>query len=87
MAEVESPVFPTPSSTFSANHDRLIPHSTSVFENGKLKPKIYKIQNIQSGTYLDVEVHTRDMCYRPAKRLGACDVVLMWGGRTEEIKS
>ena len=49
-------------------------HSTSdlpsIYENGKLKPGVYKIQNIQSETYLDIEVHTREMCCRPAKDLG-----------------
>jgi len=43
--------------------------STSIFEGGKLKTGIYKIQNIESGTYLDIEVHTRDACCRPAKDL------------------
>ena len=43
--------------------------SSSIFENGKLKPGIYKIQNIQNRTYLDVEVHTREVCGRPTKDL------------------
>jgi hypothetical protein len=52
----------------------MTPHSTtdpnSIFEGGKLKSGIYKIQNIQSETYLDVMVHTREACCRPAGDLG-----------------
>ena len=44
--------------------------SSSIFKDGQLKPGIYKIQNIQSETYLDIEVHSREMCCRPAKDLG-----------------
>ena len=33
-------------------------------------PGIYKILNIYTGTYLDIEVHSRDVCCRPAKDLG-----------------
>ena len=44
-------------------------HSHSILENGKLKPGIYKIQNIQSGSYLDVEVYTRAVCGRPIRDL------------------
>ena len=43
--------------------------SRSILENGKLKPGIYKIQNIQTQTYLDVEVHTREVCCRPVVNL------------------
>lgn len=48
-------------------------HSTndsSIFYDGKLKPGIYKIQNIKTETYLDIEVDTREVCCRPAKDLG-----------------
>jgi len=52
----------------------MTPHSTndssSILENGKLKSGIYKIQNIKSETYLDIEVYTREVCCRPAKSLG-----------------
>ena len=44
--------------------------SASIFKDGKLKPGIYKIQNIQTDTYLDVEVPSRDVCCRPASDLG-----------------
>jgi len=43
---------------------------SSILENGKLKPGIYKIQNIHNETYLDIEVLTREMCCRPAEKLG-----------------
>jgi len=42
----------------------------SIFSEGKLKPGIYKIQNIYTDTYLDIEVHSREVCCRPAKDLG-----------------
>ena len=44
--------------------------SSSIFEDGKLKPGIYKIQNIETENYLDIEVHTRKVCCRPARDLG-----------------
>lgn len=49
-------------------------HSTddasSIFKDGKLKPGIYNIQNVQTENYVDIEVHTREVCCRPAKDLG-----------------
>ena len=51
----------------------MTPHSTndsSIFKDGKMKPGIYKIQNINTETYLDIEVHKREVCCRPAKDLG-----------------
>ena len=43
--------------------------SSSILKDGKLKPGIYKIQNIHTETYLDIEVHTRKVCCRPAENL------------------
>ena len=43
--------------------------SSSIFEDGKLKPGIYKIQNLYSRTYLDIHEHSRQMCCRPAQDL------------------
>ena len=40
--------------------------SISIFKDGKLKPGIYKIQNLHSQTYLDVEERSREICCRPA---------------------
>jgi len=42
----------------------------SIFQNGRLKPGIYKIQNIYTDTYLDIEVHSMTMCCHPARDLG-----------------
>jgi len=39
---------------------------TSIFKDGKLKPGLYKIQNIVSQTYVDIQEHTRELCCRPA---------------------
>ena len=50
----------------------------SIFEEGKLKPGIYKIQNIYSEAYLDIEVHSREMCCRPAKDLGEGRGLVRW---------
>ena len=44
--------------------------SSSILERGKLKPGIYKIQNLYSQTYLDIHEHSREVCCRPAKNLG-----------------
>jgi len=41
----------------------------SIFENGKLRPGIYKIQNLHSQTYLDIHEHSRETCCRPAQNL------------------
>ena len=43
--------------------------STSFFKYGKLKPGIYKIQNLESGTFLDVHHHSKQVCGRPAEDL------------------
>jgi hypothetical protein len=52
--------------------------SSSVFKDGKLKPGIYKIQNIHTDTYLDIEVSTREVCCRPAKDLGEGRGLVRW---------
>ncbi|KAF9649755.1 hypothetical protein BDM02DRAFT_1746311 [Thelephora ganbajun] len=43
--------------------------SSSIFKDGKLKPGIYKIQNLHGQTYMDVHEHSRDVCCRPATAL------------------
>ena len=43
--------------------------SSSIFEGGRLKPGIYKIQNLYSQTYLDIHEHSRETCCRPAHNL------------------
>lgn len=41
-----------------------------IFEDGKLKPGIYKIQNLFSQTYMDIHEHSREVCCRPVTDLG-----------------
>jgi len=51
--------------TFTSTAD-----SSSIFKDGKLKPGIYKIQNLYSETFLDYEAHSKEMFSRPANELG-----------------
>lgn len=37
---------------------------SSIFQDGKLKPGIYKIQNLASGTYVDTKDDVRELCGR-----------------------
>ncbi|KAF9781769.1 hypothetical protein BJ322DRAFT_243359 [Thelephora terrestris] len=39
--------------------------SSSVFTDGKLKPGIYRIQNIAGHTYLDIRDESKELCCRP----------------------
>jgi len=41
----------------------------SIFQGGKLKPGIYKIQNLASGTYVDTKDDVRELCGRPTTAL------------------
>ena len=50
--------------TFSSSNE-----PSSIFEDGKLKPGIYKIQNLYSQTYLDIHEHSKATCGRPAENL------------------
>jgi len=43
--------------------------SPSILQDGKLKPGIYKIWNILTEAYVDIEVHSRSVCCRPAQNL------------------
>ncbi|KAF9781773.1 hypothetical protein BJ322DRAFT_1111696 [Thelephora terrestris] len=40
--------------------------TSPIFQDGKLKPGIYKIQNLYSETYLDIHRHSKQVCCRPA---------------------
>ena len=40
--------------------------SVSILKDGKLKPGVYKIQNIVGQTYVDIREHSRELCGRPA---------------------
>ena len=45
--------------------------NSSIFQGGKLKPGIYKIQNLHNSAYLDIyEQSAREMHLRPAQDLG-----------------
>ena len=44
-------------------------NSTSILKDGKLKPGIYKIQNLYHQNYLDVQEHSKQLWCRPAKDL------------------
>jgi len=44
--------------------------TTTTFEKGNLGPGIYKIQNIYTETFLDIEIHSREVCCRPKRDLG-----------------
>ena len=41
----------------------------SILQDGKLKPGIYKIQNVYTETFLDLELNARTVCARPAHNL------------------
>jgi len=41
------------------------PRNSSIFQDGKIKSGIYKIQNVYSQTYLDILEHSREACCRP----------------------
>ena len=38
----------------------------SILKDGKLKPGVYKIQNIVGQTYVDIREHAKELCCRPA---------------------
>ena len=40
-------------------------NTSSILQDGKLKPGIYKIQNVYTETWVDIEVHSRAVCCRP----------------------
>ena len=48
--------------------------SASIFADGKLKPGIYKIQNVKGHTCLDIR-ETGELCCRPATVLGTKGLV------------
>jgi hypothetical protein len=43
--------------------------SSSILEDGRIKPGVYKIQNLASRTYLDILEYTKETCCRPAEKL------------------
>lgn len=65
--------FPTlsdyPITTMTSSHSTNDSESSSIFENGRLRQGIYKIQNLASETYLDILKHSREACCRPSRDL------------------
>lgn len=45
------------------------PSALSIFQDGKLKPGVYKIQNIKAKTYVDIKDHVRELYCRPSTAL------------------
>jgi len=43
--------------------------SPSILQDGKLKSGIYKIRNVFTETYADIEEHSRSVCCLPARDL------------------
>ena len=43
---------------------------TKIFKDGKLRPGIYKIQNLYTKGFLDAYEHSKEMCCRPVKDPG-----------------
>ena len=41
----------------------------TIFEGGRLRPGIYKIQNLYHQNYLDIQEHSRQLFCRPARDL------------------
>ena len=41
----------------------------SIFQGGRIKPGVYKIQNIVSKTYVDIKDDVRELCGRPSQVL------------------
>ena len=44
--------------------------SISLLRDGKLKPGVYKIQNVASQNFVDVQDNQKDLCCRPINALG-----------------
>jgi len=43
--------------------------SSPILQDGKLRPGIYKIWNVYTETYADIEVHSRSVCCCPTQNL------------------
>ena len=62
----------TPRSYSSWSHTMTLASTSShasVFKDGRLKPGVYKIQNVVGQTYVDLREYTRELCCRPATAL------------------
>ena len=57
----------------------LVPPSNdpmSMFVNGKLRPGVYKVQNLTGQTYLEILEDTKEVCCRPAAVLSPQDALV-----------
>ena len=48
----------------------------TILEHGRLKPGLYKIQNLVSKTYVDIHQHSMELCCRPASSLEKDDGIV-----------
>ena len=44
--------------------------SASIFQDGKIKPGVYKIMNVVSGTFVDIKDDASELCGRSSSTLG-----------------
>jgi hypothetical protein len=61
--------YPSRSHTRSTVAAAMAGETSSIFGDGRLKPGIYKIQNLYSRTYMDIHEHSREVCCRPVTAL------------------
>lgn len=40
---------------------------SSIYQDGKIKPGVYKIRNIVSKTYVNIKDDARELCGRPSR--------------------
>ena len=56
--------FPSPfSHTMTTNP---MSNSVSILNDGRIKPGIYKIQNVVGQTYLEIREDSKELCCKPA---------------------
>jgi len=60
--------------------------SSSILENGKLKPGVYKIQNLAGQTYVEMQESTKELCGRPATALSTGEGLVRFSARVFESR-
>jgi len=55
--------------------------SSSILENGKLKPGVYQIQNLAGQTYVEMQESVRQLCGRPSTALSTGDGLVRFSVR------
>ena len=63
------PTLPPPPPTSSTMASDSTNDTPPIFKGRKLKWGTYKMQNVLTRTYLDIEEHSRALCSRPAQNL------------------